>query len=156
MAYLNVNRLLPKCDQLGIFCEENKIDVMAINNTKLDYQIDDNEIQITGYSIIRKDRNKFGGGVFLYIKNHLNYRVRNDLMPDQLENIEISKPNSVPIFVCTWYRPPGTTIELFDIFESILKIIDATNGELCIFGDLNCDLLASNPDCHSKRLLELC
>ena len=79
-------------------------------------------------------------------------------MPEQLDSIviEISKPNSVPIFVCTWYRPPGSTIELFDIFESILKTIDATNGELYILGDLNCDLLASNPDCHSKRLIELC
>ena len=107
---------------------------MAVNETKLDFQIDDNEIQMTGYSIIPKDRNKFGCGVCLFIKNHLNYRVRNDLMPEQLESIviEISKPNSVPIFVCTWYRPPGSTIELFDIFELILKTIDATNGELYI------------------------
>ena len=86
--------------------------------TKLDFQIDDNEIHITGYSIIRKDRNKFGGGVCLFIKNHLKYRVRNDLMPEQLESvvIDMSKHNSVPIFVCTWYRPPGSTIELFKCF----------------------------------------
>ena len=38
---------------------------------------------------IRKDGNKFGGGVCLYIKNQFNYTVRNDLMPEQLENIII-------------------------------------------------------------------
>ena len=38
---------------------------------------------------IQKDGNKFGGGVCLYIKNQFNYTVRNDLMPEQLENIII-------------------------------------------------------------------
>ena len=141
-----------------MFCEENKIDVMAVNETKLDFQIGDNEIQMAGYNTVRKDRNKFGGGVCLYIKSYLNYSVRNDLMPDQLETIviEINKPNSVPIFICTWYRPPGTSIELFDTFELFLEKIDSTNCELFVLGDLNCDLFSKDLDCYSKRLLELC
>ena len=75
------------------------------------------------YDIIRKDRNKFGGEVCLYIKNQFNYTVRKDLMPEQLENIiiEIKKPNSVSIFVCTWYRPPGSPIELFESLSRLLK-----------------------------------
>ena len=82
IACLNVNRLLPKLDQIRIFCEAG---IIAVNETKLDSQIGDNEIQIDGY-IIRKDRNKFGGGVCLYIKNQFEYIVRKDLMPKQLEN----------------------------------------------------------------------
>ena len=149
MACLNINRLLPKCDQIEIFCVENKIDVMAINETKLDPQINDSEIQLTGYNIIRKGRIKFGGGVFLYIKNHLNFRVRTDLMPEQLENIviEIFKPNSVSIFISTWYRPANSPVELFDSFESVLEEIDATNGEIYVLGDLNCDFQSENSDC---------
>ena len=141
-----------------MFCEENRIDVMAVNETKLDPQIGDNEIQMAGYSTVRRDRNKFGGGVCLYIKNYLNYSVRNDLMPDQLEAIviEINKPNSVPIFICTWYRPPGSSIELFDTFELFLDKIDSTNCELFVLGDLNCDLFSKDLDCYSKRLIELC
>ena len=63
---------------------------------------------------------------FAYTLKHLNYRVRNDLMPEQLEFIviEVNKPNSVPMFISTWYRP-GTPIELFDIFESVLEKIDS-------------------------------
>ena len=81
-------------------------------------------------------------------------------MHEQLENIiiEIKKPNSVPIFVCTWYRPPGSPIELFEIFESAIEKVDAMKGELYILGDLSCDLLAKSHDCHTKRLhvLEFC
>lgn len=158
MACLNVDRLLPKCDQIEIFCVENKIDVMAINETKLDAQITDSEIQLTGYHIVRKDRNKFGGGVCLFIKNHLNYKVRTDLMPEQLECIviELFKPNSVSIFISTWYRPPNSPVELFDNFEFILEEIDATNSEIYILGDLNCDFKSENSDCCTKRLRELC
>ena len=144
IACLNVNRLLPKLDQIRIFCEAGNLDVLAVNETKLDSQIGDNEIQMNGYDIIRKDRNKFGGGVCLNIKNKFNYTVRNDLMHEQLENIiiEIKKPNLVPIFVCTWYQPPGSPIELFEIFESTIEKVDALKGELYVLGDLNCDLLA--------------
>ena len=79
-------------------------------------------------------------------------------MPEQLEFIviEVNKSNSVPMFISTWYRPPGTPIELFDIFESVLEKIDSTNGELYLLGDLNRDLLIHSPDCHTKRILELC
>ena len=64
IACLNVNRLLPKLDQIRIFCEAGNLDVLAVNETKLDSQIGDNEIQMNGYDIIRKDRDKFGGGVY--------------------------------------------------------------------------------------------
>ena len=134
---LDVNRLLPKLDQIRIFFEAGNIDVIAVNETKLDSQIGDNEIQMDGYDIVRKDRNKFGGGVCLYIKNQFNYTVRNDKMHEQLENIiiKIKKPNPVPIFVCTWYRPPCSPIELFEIFEYTIEKVDAMKGELYILGD---------------------
>ena len=35
-------------------------------------------------------------------------------------------------------------------------MIDSTNGELYVLGDLNCNLLQKIPDCLSRRLLELC
>ena len=158
MACLNIDRLLLKLDQLRIFCEEANIDVMTVNETKLEPLVNNNEVHIPGYDIVRRDRNKHGGGVCIYIKNYLNFKIRYDLMSDQLENIvvEINKPNAVPILICTWYRPPGTPIELFESFESLLGMIDCTNDEFYILGDINCNLLEKNPDCHTKKLLELC
>ena len=45
--------------------------------------------------IIRKDRNRNGGGIAFFIKNTLSYSERNDLIPDsgnlEIICIEISK-----------------------------------------------------------------
>ena len=40
----------------------------AINESKIDSSIRDSEIHINNYSIIHLDRNRFGGGVAIYIK----------------------------------------------------------------------------------------
>ena len=88
---------------------------MAINETKLESSIADNEVEIAGFDIVRNDRNKCEGGVCIFIWKDLNQKIRRDVKPEQLEIIivEIKKPNSVPFFICTWYRPPGITVELF-------------------------------------------
>ena len=48
-------------------CNKN-IDVMAICETKISEKIN---LSMQGYNIIRKDRNRHGGGVLLIIKNFL-------------------------------------------------------------------------------------
>ena len=39
--------------------------------------------------IVRKDRNRNGGGVALYIRNVIDYGIRNDFMNEKLETITI-------------------------------------------------------------------
>jgi hypothetical protein len=90
---------------------ENPIDVLAVNETRLDSTISDNEMRVPGYEIVRRDRNvngKLGGGVCFCVRQNINYSTRHDLSIDQLENlcIEIRKPRSKPFLVATWYRPP--------------------------------------------------
>ncbi len=77
---------------------ENPFDILAINESKIDPTIRDSEIYINNYSIVRFDRNRFGGGVALYIKNTTPYTERKDLVPDNLEMIcvEINRQHSRP------------------------------------------------------------
>jgi exonuclease III len=62
-----------------------QFDVLTINETRLDSSIKDYEVGIVGYEIVRKDRNRNGGGVAIYIRNSINYKIRNDLQPEDLE-----------------------------------------------------------------------
>ncbi len=57
-------------------------------------QISNNEIHIDGFNIIRKDQNRFGGGVVLYVRQNISLSDRIDLIPDELEMvcIELSLP----------------------------------------------------------------
>ena len=60
----------------------------------LDNTISDQEIKIKGYDIVRKDRNRHGGGVAIYIRSTINYLDRDDLSDENIETItvEITKP----------------------------------------------------------------
>ena len=47
--------------------------VVAINESRLDSAIADNEVYVPVYSIIRKDCNRSAAGVALYIRENLSY-----------------------------------------------------------------------------------
>ena len=55
--------------------------------------------------------------------------------------IEINTDKTKPFLISTWYRPPNSPIDLFNNFESILRLIDIEEKESIILGDMNCDLL---------------
>ena len=82
MASLNVNSLLTHIDELKIFTSANEIDVLIINETKLDSTIENQEVNLPGYEIIRNDmksNGRKGGGVCIYIRCNLNYTLRGDI-----------------------------------------------------------------------------
>ena len=108
MASLNITSLLKHLDELRIVLDGQSIDILAINETRLDGSISDQDVKIVGYVVIRRDRTvngRFGGGVCFYIRSNINYVVREDLDNELLEilSIEILKPNSKPFVVTSWY-----------------------------------------------------
>ena len=64
-----------------------KLDVLALNETRLDSSISDDLVSIEGYDILRSDRNRNGGGVCIYVRCYINYKNRPDLIPKDLEAI---------------------------------------------------------------------
>ena len=76
MANLNINSLLKSVDQLRAIMVNTPLDILSINKTKIDDSVPDNEITITGYHLIRKDRNRHGGGgcicISLSLYHYLN------------------------------------------------------------------------------------
>ena len=68
-----------KLDHLKILMSKNPFDIICLNETFCDDSIADNEISLPDYSIERKDRNRHGGGVAMYIRNNLTFVRRIDL-----------------------------------------------------------------------------
>ena len=69
--------------------------------------------------------------------------------------VEINKPRSSAFLVDTWYRPPNSPPERFNGFENVIDKIDAENRELCILGDLNCNLLPEASTHNSSYLTNI-
>ena len=74
-------------DELRVLLVLSPVDVLSINETKLDESINDSEVHIPRYEIVRRDRNRNGRAVCFYIKTSINYLVRNDLNMNNLENL---------------------------------------------------------------------
>jgi hypothetical protein len=83
----------------------------------------------------RMARSSGGGGVCIYLCNSINYKIRHDLIPTELECvcIEIMKPHSKPVLVTAVYRPPNAPSEFFESLEKLIKAIDDENKEMRIF-----------------------
>ena len=61
----------------------HKIDILTLNEAKLVSSISSNDIHLSGYDVVRRDRyhnGRHGGGVCIFVKNNLNFRIREDLM----------------------------------------------------------------------------
>ena len=70
--------------------------------------------------MIRKDRDRFGGGVVVDIREVYSFYERKNLTLESLEMIyiEICKPRSRPTLISAWYRPPNSETKILDSFES--------------------------------------
>ena len=157
MVFLNIVSLPRKIDEIRYSMFNKYIDLIGFNETRLDLNISDNMIDLNGYDIVRKDRSRNGGGVCIYLRSSINYKLRQDLIPSELEAVcvEINKPHSRPFLVTTIYRPPNSTHDFFESFEKFIKMIDDENKEIYILGDLNCDMLKAESDSATKKIKSL-
>ena len=58
MAMLNVASLTKHIDEIRLLLYDKKLDVLALNETRLDSSISDELLALDGYDIIRADRNR--------------------------------------------------------------------------------------------------
>ena len=141
LAFLNIASLPKHIDELRVLLSDNPLDVISINETRLDDSVSDDEVYIPGYDIICRDRehnSRLGEGVCIYVRSNINFSLRPDLSDIHLKNlcIEIRKPRSKPFLIATWYRPPNSSTEIFSHFESFVGKLDAENVEFYLMGYL--------------------
>ena len=142
-AHLNVRSLLNKHDVLSQTVEQSKgyLHVLGLSETWLTCQIPDNFINIENYVCERLDREwgnpdfhgqvKKGGGVCLYINEHLNWstssfqkhnRSHNDI---EIQWVEILNDHCRNFIIGNGYRPPDGNFGIFfDYLEGVLDDID--------------------------------
>ena len=69
------------------------------------------EIFPDSYMVLRKDRIEGAGGVFVCIKKHFNVSEERELDADaELIWAKIMLPNTRPIYLCSFYRPPDSNL----------------------------------------------
>ena len=133
-----------RVDYLKYFMVENNISVCALTETKLDVNVDESAINIENFQEYRKDRNRNGGGVAIYVRNDLSVQTLDILSFDGLESlwlkVEVNKITAV-FGVC--YRPPGQNLAEVDFFINSLYVTfdllceKFNNYAMVLLGDFN-------------------
>ena len=146
MVMLNVSSLVKHLDESRLMLLHKKLDVLAINETRLDSTISDGLANIDGYNVLRADRNRNGGGVCIYIRCQVNYTPRPDLVATDFNAVcvKINQANSQSFIIVSIYILPCSTSEVFKKIKELIKLIDDESKELYIFGHLNCNMLQLN------------
>ena len=149
--HLNARSILPKIDHLHNLATNTNAAVIAITETWLDDTVTDGEVGIPGYVLERRDRNREGGGVGLYIRNDIAFNRRDDLQDSELEFIavDILLPKTKPILVAATYRPPKDS-KFYNRLEDVLLNSPHYNQQETFFlGDFNTDILAKRNNLNS-------
>ena len=141
VAHLNIRSLIKHIDQFRYFLKEKQFDIICLGETFLDETINDHEVNIEGCVIVRRDKNRNGGGVAIYVRNSINWVIRAEFDTEDLETITvgISKPKSKPFLINCVYRPPDSTLELLNTYEKLIEKLDSEDKKTILIGDFNCD-----------------
>ena len=86
LIHLNIKSLFPKIDELRFLANSSNIAVIEISKSKLDGPVLLSEIQINNYDLLRRYRNRNGGGVACYIRSDISY-IQKQYFPKEIENI---------------------------------------------------------------------
>lgn len=135
IAHLNIRSLRNKIDLIRLeLLNETSLDVLTLSETWLDSSIQDSEVQLPGFSCVRRDRtsSKSGGGVIIYVRNGLPFRVREDLNNGDNEClwIELTRKICKPTLICCIYRAPDSDLtgfisKLFDCLP-LMDLVDVS------------------------------
>ena len=137
-------------DDFHAMLQERSFDILPLSETWLKDDVNLLEyVQIPGYKFSYKNRNeRTGGGVGLYIKDSIEYKVRHDLntIDERIEHLRIEcKGNNCNknYLVAALYQPNSDEKKkriLIGKFDSLLSIINRIwNKTVIITGHTNID-----------------
>ena len=123
----NVRSFLPKLEEMRLLVANTKPHLIGLVETWLSDSIDTQELEIHNYKFYRKDRDRYGGGVAVFVRDTVNHKILLTDSMDKVESIwlEIQLPSTRPLIISYVYRPPDNEA-FFEDFPAVLD--DVTNN----------------------------
>ena len=107
VLHSNCRSLLPKIDDFRALVSAETPHLLAICESWLDSSISNDELLIPGYNIVRRDRDRHGGGIALYISTDISYSTILKHSSLEFLLVEVILHNS-KLLCALFYRPPVT------------------------------------------------
>ena len=144
---------MPKFDELLILCDTYTPGIVCIVESWLSEGIEDAELCIPHYHILRHDRNRHGGGIILFVHDSMTCNVISK-GPNDLELVLISvgpKTSTIKFCIGVFYRPPSSPYSCMDDFYSFWEDVDiSTLSNLIFVGDFNINFYCNHHPLYHK------
>ena len=114
IVHFNINSITAegRLEQLTDVCSILKVDCLVLTESKLSQEIPSSIISLSGYhEVIRKDRNRNGGGCLIYIKESLTFKHLKDKESDFFEHLWVDVNVKGQVYsLNAFYRPPNESM----------------------------------------------
>ena len=142
IGHLNINSIRNKIEDLKYLIAEN-IDILLISETKLNNTFPESQFLISGFQPpYWEDRNEKGGGLLLYVREHIPSKKLNINFYPKIEAFAIEiKLKKKKWFRISSYNPHKSMIVMH--LNSVSKQLDALYKKyenILIIGDLNSEI----------------
>ena len=141
---LNINSLHSKMHEISFLLDKGLLDVLVLNETKLDSTIDSASYENSRYDLFRRDRTRHGGGIIVYVKKGLKIKSISVDKDAEIISLNLNVSNETDIGVIACYRPESINSELFydKLEQHTLELVNRSTNILVI-GDLNTNMFES-------------
>ncbi|XP_025269746.1 uncharacterized protein LOC112639559 [Camponotus floridanus] len=116
---------------------------LALSETRLIDDIEDSEVNVPGYSIVRCNaENRNTGGVVLYVRSEIKYEI---VLVKKLESncwcaaIEVKDKVYKGVIMVIYHSPSASHGDFMRFYEEIVEEL-VVKGECIVIGDFNIDL----------------
>ena len=152
-SHLNMNSVRHKFDALAEVMGKSILDLISIQETKLDESFPANQFAVPNFKMYRKDVTDQSGGLLLYVRSDVPQRQR----PEFEEIQDKSKPGRVELlliemtlnnekcFYCSLYKQPTVKNAcMVTVLQSLMERFLQERANFIICGDLNINVLVKN------------
>ena len=149
VSYSNCRSLAPKIDYLRTVAVSITTSIIALCETWLDESVPDSALFIPNFHMIRRDRNRHGGGLLLYISDDIPSTCLRRHPSLELLVVELTFIQG-PLTLALYYRPPSSALNFDDLEDAILSLSPSQLRNCVLLGDFNVDL-----SCSSQMSIDL-
>ena len=147
VTHLNVRSLTKHIDEIRAILSLNNIHILSFNETRLSADVANSEIALPGYTLVRRDRNRDGGGVLLAVSNDLDFSEVSDNNFTNIEAVSVKVLlGSKQIIFSTIYRPPSADNSYFNKLLECMERLVSSAFDVVFLGDFNLNTLQNGPD----------
>ena len=153
IGHLNINSLRNKFEPVREILQENVLDLMVIQETKLDNCFPPNQFSILNYKAYRRDFKHNQGGSLMFVRNDMPQFHRLDIDDFNMDNsdgrieligLEVTINKEKWVFISIYKQPKVKIIHLVEIMDNIMIQLSQQESNIVFIGDFNVNMLQRN------------